>query len=135
MAIIRAEAEAEEDQQGFKAVVRQSTPRPATATEANHFLSHADDFEVGDIVKWRPGLADHLIPRVDDECVVTQVFDEPLLIKDERQPLQTYHMAVAVIVKDDNGEDLLVELPVDWRRVEYARDNDGNIKNTSNQES
>lgn len=135
MAIERAKEDADSFLQGFVATVKPDTPRPATPKEVQAFLDGVpESVEVGDFVKWRPGFSDHNQPEEGAECIVTQVFDEPFLDKQEGSAMHTYHFTVAMIVKSNQGEELLIELPVDGRRMEYARREDGTIKQLDDDE-
>ncbi len=117
---------------GAQVTVRPPKPRPATPAEVQRFLSlplTRSDFDVGDIVVWRKGYADHSVPDEGQECVVTQVFND----LERTQPtsggvMNTNDIALAFFVVDNEGNDLIIELPFDSRRFEYALDEDGLIK-------
>lgn len=126
--------------EGFKMSANErAAPRVATAKEVLNFLEHENipSFDLGDIVVWRPGMADSSIPKEGQEGIVTQVFDSrrhDFAGKSVGSALITNDIAIGFITEGPDGEDVFAEFAFDSRRFDYALDANGNRKHVSNED-
>jgi hypothetical protein len=83
---------------------------PASAEQARVLIdaAHQPRFQLGDVVRLRPHAhGRYKWPTNDDECIVTQVLDEPLRLGTEGTPGIARRLDFAIAIFDSKDGDLL----------------------------
>lgn len=90
--------------------------------ERHRLMQTAHRFQPGDLVRWKPGLANRRFPRYGSPAVVVEVLDPPIIDGDDesgspyfREPLS---LVIGLIWTPKGGRDGFVTFHVDARRFE-----------------
>ncbi len=72
-------------------------------------LLESHDFQVGDLVKWKPGLKNKKRPYVDQPAIVVQLLETPIINRNEETGSTYYREPLDIILGlfDDEGEFLM----------------------------
>jgi hypothetical protein len=80
---------------------------------------HAEKFELGDSVKWKPGLCNCVRPLEGETAIVIELIDPPIRgDRDTGGPEAAARNDMAIAVLDENGE--LLHYLMDSRRFTKA---------------